>query len=223
MEFVFVVPRRDLFPDHFPQGFHAFGEGRPSASFQAALEQHGFFVERARAEVSPQWKQIIPYNVVVVGENVLLLRRKTGGGEQRLHHKLSIGVGGHLNPEDVDGSRDPLPRGTARELDEELDIRGTYTVERIGLINDDANPVGAVHVGLVQVVRVEGTVEIREKDVLEGRLVRPSELTRELREGANFETWSARLVEVLPTLLAATHNQTLTHAGSRSALVSNGN
>jgi predicted NUDIX family phosphoesterase len=69
------------------------------------------------------------------------------------------------------------------------------------LINDDANPVGAVHLGLVQIVRVPGRVEIREKHVLEGHLVSPAELRDRLAQGANFETWSARLVEALSDLL----------------------
>ena len=198
MEFVFVVPRRELFPDHFPQGFTPFGDGYSSAHFDGVVRRHGFFVERARAETNPDWKQVIPYNVVAVGGEVLLLRRTAQGGEARLHDKLTIGVGGHLNPEDLDEHavvRDPLARGTARELAEELVIDGATTVVPLGLINDDANPVGAVHVGLAQLVLVAGTVEIRETQVLEGRLVGPAELGERLLQGANFETWSARLIE----------------------------
>jgi predicted NUDIX family phosphoesterase len=215
MEFVFVVPRRALFPDRYPQGFAPFGSpddgasgvveraGPSRADFEAVVARHGFFVERARAEVEPEWKQVIPYNVVVAGAEILLLRRTSRGGEARLHHKLTIGVGGHLNPEDLGPSgRDPLERGTARELAEELEIDGPYEVEPIGLINDDSNPVGAVHVGLAQIVRVSAGVAIREKDVLEGRLVRPEELTKLRDEGANFETWSALLVDELPRILA---------------------
>jgi predicted NUDIX family phosphoesterase len=204
MEFVFVVPRRELFPDHYPHGFVPFGEGWSAARLHEVIERHGFFVERARAEITPEWKQIIPYNVVACGNEVLLLRRTKQGGEARLHHKLTIGVGGHLNPEDLEGvlGRNPVPRGTARELAEELSIEGSYELEPLGLINDDANPVGAVHVGLAQLVRVQGSVSIRETDVLEGRLAQPTELAAMLRDGANFETWSAQLVAALPALLA---------------------
>ncbi len=206
MEFVFVVPRRELFPDHYPHGFVPFGEGFAAERLRTVVERHGFFVERVRAEVTPEWKQVIPYNVVVVDGEVLLLTRTPKGGEARLHNKLTIGVGGHLNPEDLDpthAKRDPLPRGTRRELEEELAIEGSFEIEPVGLINDDSNAVGAVHVGLVQIVRVRGRVEIREKDVLEGRFVRPSELTERLAQGANFETWSAKLVAALPALLRA--------------------
>ncbi len=201
MEFVFVVPRRDLFPDHFPQGFTPFGAAWSLERFVECVTAHGFFVERARAELEPRWKQVIPYNVVVVDGKVLLLRRTARGGEARLHDKLSIGVGGHLNPVDLDGApspRNPLPRGSQRELDEELELHGEYELEPIGLLNDDANPVGAVHVGVVQCVRLRGRVEIREKEVLEGELVSPHELLERRRAGANFETWSAKLVDHLP-------------------------
>jgi predicted NUDIX family phosphoesterase len=93
--------------------------------------------------------------------------------------------------------RKPLPRGTRRELEEELVLAGDYEIEPIGLMNDDANAVGAVHVGVVQRVRVRGRVEIREKDVLEGHLVSPRELLERRQAGANFETWSAKLVDRL--------------------------
>lgn len=201
MEFVFVVPRRELFPDHYPQGFQPFDASCSLARILECIETHGFFVERARAEREPRWKQVIPYNVVLVDEQVLLLRRTSRGGEARLHDKLTIGVGGHLEPIDLQGApspRNPLPRGARRELDEELAIEGEFELEPIGLMNDDSNPVGAVHVGVVQRVRLRGRVEIREKDVLEGHLVSPQELVERRRAGANFETWSAKLVDYLP-------------------------
>lgn len=206
MEFVFVVPRRELFPDHYPHGFTPFGPSFSQSRLLEVVAREGFFVERARAELTPQWKQIIPYNVVLVGDDVLLLRRTARGGEARLHDKLTIGVGGHLNPIDLDSAeatRNPLPRGARREIDEELVVDGAYEIEPIGLMNDDSNPVGAVHVGVVQLVRVRGSVEIREKDVLEGRLVRPQELVERRQAGANYESWSAILVDRLSEWLPA--------------------
>lgn len=146
---------------------------------------------------------------------VLLMRRLSKGGESRLHDKLSIGVGGHVNPvdhteggactgeatSDSGARRDPLREGTRRELDEELELDGAYTVRPVGILNDYSNAVNAVHVGLVQVVHVSGDVRIRETDVLEGELVRPSDLSNRLAEGADFETWSRILVERLDEVL----------------------
>jgi predicted NUDIX family phosphoesterase len=64
VEFVFVVPRRELFPDSYPHGFTPFGAGGiERAAFERTAATHGFFVERARAEREPDWKQIIPYTI----------------------------------------------------------------------------------------------------------------------------------------------------------------
>jgi len=215
MEFVFVVPRAELFPESYPQGFVAFGPAFPSESFETAIARHGYFVERGHAERTPALKQVIPYSIVVREGEVLLLHRLAKGGEERLVDKLSIGVGGHINPEDAPAAssrgseREPgssrraaLDAGTRREIREELELSGDYSVRRIGILNDDSNPVGAVHVGLVQLVAVAGPVRVREEEVLRGRFASPAELSELLASGANFETWSARLVERLHDLLA---------------------
>lgn len=213
MEFVFVVPRGKLFPEFYPQGFCPFGEDLDRDAFEAAAGQFGFFVEREHAEGNPDLKQIIPYSIVVRDGEILRLRRLSKGGERRLHNKISIGVGGHINPEDLDGvapadrqsdSAALFEAGSHRELHEELVLGDRYTVTRVGILNDDSNPVGAVHVGLVQLVHATGDVTIREEDILEGLFVPPGDLQEQLAEGANFETWSATLVARLTELIQET-------------------
>ncbi len=212
MEFVYVVPRGDLFPECYPQGFHPFGESNALPSFLDAVAK-GFFVERAHAERNPELKQVIPYSIVVREGDIMLLRRLSAGGEARLHNKLSIGVGGHINPEDLKGSaahpdgRNPadlLKAGSLREIHEELIVEGDVDIQHVGILNDDSNPVGAVHVGWVQLVQVKGDVSIRERDTLQGTFVEPSELCRRAGEGANFETWSTILVASLQDILPRT-------------------
>jgi predicted NUDIX family phosphoesterase len=207
MEFVYVVPREALFPDAYPHGFVRQG-GALLRTFERVLAQ-GFFVERERAERSPQWKQVIPYSVLISSGSILLLERLKAGGEARLHHKLSIGVGGHVNPEDLAASVEAgsdrgfgmLDAGTRRELSEELALEGQLAIERVGLINDDSNSVGAVHVGLVQRVVVQGPIAIRETNALRGQLVEPDALRGLLTQGANFESWSALLIAHLDEIL----------------------
>jgi predicted NUDIX family phosphoesterase len=232
MEFVYVVPRIELFPDCYPQGLTLFGHaqagsrlhprpqngssggagigalcpglsGPETERLRLAIVERGFFVERDYAERTPSWKQVIPYSIVSVDGRILLMRRLSGGGDSRLFDKLSIGVGGHINPADVGtrGTVDPVLAGTRREIAEELEIRGTYELQAIGLLNDDSNPVGAVHVGWVQVLLVNGSVGIREEGVLEGRLATVAELRELLASGANFESWSRILVQHLEALL----------------------
>jgi predicted NUDIX family phosphoesterase len=249
MEFVFVIPRPNLFPESYPHGVQFFDEGESkdavetgttAEAFATCVREHGFFVEREYAERTPALKQVIPYSLVVrqgdgEGPEVLCLRRTKAGGEARLHDKLSIGVGGHINPVDMqdespeassdspnegyaqgrDGS-DPIAAATRREVaEEELSIEGPYTVHRVGLLNDDSNSVGAVHVGLVQVIAVNGPVAIREVDQLEGSFVSVAELRRLDATGANFETWSSLLLSELDHLVSIPANTTA-HLGHNS-------
>jgi predicted NUDIX family phosphoesterase len=230
MEFVFVVPRSRIFRGFYPQGLVPFGAEFSLEEFLVEVRKHGFFVERDVAERTPEWKQVIPYSVVTCDTRVLLTRRLGTGGEARLHDKLSIGIGGHINPEDAlpeaetaavevpgdgdgraawtgeansskDPREDPVAAGTRREVEEELSIHGEVSVRPVGILNDDSNAVGAVHVGLVQVLQVRGDVKIREREILEGELVPPADLHARLRQGANYETWSRILVERLDEIL----------------------
>lgn len=219
MEFVYVIRREDLFPDCYPQGFAPFEGPSEQAAFVDLARTKGFFVERAYAERTPGLKQLIPYCVLTCEDRILVLKRLAAGGEARLHDKLSIGVGGHINPPDAtvlkrgpagsptpDPERqhdpnDPIANATRREIAEELEIEGSYDVRTVGILNDDSNSVGAVHVGIVQHVTVYGSVGIRERDQLEGECVTRTELRGMYSEGANFETWSSMLIPRLDDVL----------------------
>jgi predicted NUDIX family phosphoesterase len=201
MEFVFVAPREAVFPSFYPQGLHAFSAESEAREFLARLSGHGFFVERERAERTPIWKQVIPYCVVAADGEVLLTRRRTKGGEARLHDKLSIGIGGHINPVDRAEGVDLLLAAARREIEEELEVRGEYGLRLVGFLNDDSNPVGAVHLGLVFVANPTGAVSIREEDVLEGHMVALEDLRARHSRGDNFETWSSILVANLERFL----------------------
>lgn len=223
MEFVYVVERARLFDLSFPHGFVAAAgsaEVRQAAADRIArMRTHGFFVERRAAEQNSAWKQVIPYVVVKRGDALLLLERKKKQGEARLHGKLSIGVGGHINPIDGaadaggkagGGARDALHRdvllaGLERELEEELDVQGRLEVKAAGFLNDDSTDVGAVHYGLVAVADArDAQVAIRETEMMEGRFV-PRAALQELHRTARerFETWSSLLIDQLDAVLAA--------------------
>ncbi len=216
MEFVFVIPRHELFSTSYPHGLARFGQELSEAAFHACVEEHGFFVEREYAERTPALKQVIPYTIVVRGSEpceVLCLRRTKRGGERRLHDKLSIGVGGHINPVDLPDEaprgvavrRNPIPAATRREVaEEELVIRGKYELRSVGLLNDDSNPVGAVHVGFIQVLAVDCPVEVRETEQLTGQFVSPADLRRMREGGANLESWSSLLIQELDHLVPET-------------------
>ena len=115
-------------------------------------EGNHFFVPRAEAEEDPSLKQLIPYVVVTSGGKLLHYRRGSGSGEKRLLKKGSIGIGGHIN--DGDGLGEAFDaaayqRALMRELQEELAIESCFIERPLALLNDDTNPVGAVHLGIV--------------------------------------------------------------------------
>jgi predicted NUDIX family phosphoesterase len=150
--------------------------------FDLIVERH-FFIDRPTAEVSPQYKQIIPYVLIRHGDSWFLLQRTSRQTESRLHDKLSLGIGGHVNPDTPD-----LLDGLQKELEEELDVSGDYDISFVGILNDDTTEVGRVHLGAVYVLDArDAAVEVRETEKMTGRWVSRTELAG-LRD--RMETWS---------------------------------
>jgi predicted NUDIX family phosphoesterase len=187
-ELVLVLPRAAV-----PGGtdFHGLRRADPDAlgELRSAVSTHGTYMERPAAEQDARFKQLIPYVVVLDGENVFLMQRTDAGGDARLHGRASIGVGGHLNP--VDDGADALMTGLHREWAEELDADWAPEFTLVGLLNDDSNPVGSVHLGVVFSVEARGrAVAVRESEKLSGAFAAPSVV---IAAWDRLETWS-RLV-----------------------------
>ena len=164
-----------------------------------AVREHGRYVPRPAAELEPDLKQLIPYVVVRQDPKLFLMERSTAGGDARLHGKASIGVGGHLNP--VDRGEDPLLDGLRREWSEELVAEFDPDFRLIGFLNDDSNPVGSVHLGVVFTVDADGhAVSVREHEKLTGRFATPEEV---LAAWERLETWSQLTFVALNTEAAA--------------------
>lgn len=163
------------------------------------------YAKRGPLEEDPSRKQLIPYVVVTRGEDIFTMRRKRASREARLHDKRSIGVGGHLCAEDGAPRRasafDEITAGMMRELGEELALSSrpaTHEIFYRGLINDDTNEVGQVHLGIVYHLNIAESVEIsvRETEKLEGSWSKLDELVLEASE-EKLETWSALLLDPL--------------------------
>lgn|ERR1035437_3194891 len=151
-----------------------------------------FFLDRAAAENDPSHKQLIPYCIFRHGDRILHYTRGKSGGESRLHAKLSVGVGGHVNPVDTDAGRsgpDTYHAAVTREIEEELELPGKHPHRIIALLNDDSNPVGQVHLGIVHLVDLDSDdVRSREDALAELAFSPLSELSGPLFE--RLETWS---------------------------------
>lgn len=191
-ERVLVLPRESV-----PGGCDFHGVRPADAGdlelLRAAVAAHGRYLDRPAAEVDPSFKQLIPYVVVRDGDRVFLMHRTEAGGDPRLHGRASIGVGGHLNP--VDDGQDPLMAGLRREWDEELEADWDPEFTLVGLLNDDGNEVGAVHLGVVFSVEAAGRpVAVRERDKLTGAFATNDALRA---SGDRLETWSVLVAEAL--------------------------
>ena len=199
-EKVFVVPRAELLTlsAELPSGFRPATAENVDSIYVAAMRRWGRFVVRAEAEENPEWKQIIPYCLLAAGDRVFLMRRRRGGGEARLHDKYSLGVGGHINPVDAEASSeagDVLTAALRRELSEELWLDQPASPRLIGVLNDDSDPVGQVHLGIVYRLEVdESKVAVREHDALEGRFVEPAGVVAVMDR---LESWSRMLAASL--------------------------
>ena len=194
MEQVFGVPTSQL-ESEIPRfrGFQTATE--ELGAWASRWESRGEFRGRDVVEDDPSFQQLIPYVALTCRGTVLRMRRLVGGGEERLHGKGSIGVGGHVNPEPP-GSEPLLVRGLRRELDEEVDLAGVElsTPELLGFLRDPSNAVGSVHFGLACRVECSDPVPIRETETLVGEWVPAAELAGEVE---TMETWSQFFVPAI--------------------------
>jgi predicted NUDIX family phosphoesterase len=195
-EQVLVVPRRLLDELGSFQGFCP----EPQRYLEVFLRrENNFFAPRSTAETDPSLKQIIPYAVFTHGDRVLRYVRGGKSGEKRLVAKASIGIGGHINDAD-EGlfafNEDAYRIAVEREITEELKLGGGFSDRVIGLINDDSNEVGQVHLGVVHLVELE-SAEVQPGEAAIAKLEFVSrETLRAERE--NLETWSQIALDHLP-------------------------
>lgn len=152
---------------------------------QFILREHSY-LPREQAEQDARFKQIIPYVLIRRGERYYLLQRLKKQTETRLHDKLSLGVGGHINPAE-EASGDPLQAGLLRELGEEVDVEDVRSLRCVGLINENDGGVSDYHTALVYLLETEGEVRVRETEKMSGRWVTPAELREKF---SALETWS---------------------------------
>jgi predicted NUDIX family phosphoesterase len=148
------------------------------------------FRPRWEVEDDPGFKQIIPYVIFRSGGAVFCYTRGRSQGEARLHRLRSLGVGGHVAEADADGraTLDAYEMALRRELDEEVAIQSAGSIRRVGLINDDSNPVGQVHLGVVHLYELQRPAITPREDGLAGAEFLALGQIRELR--SQFETWS---------------------------------
>ncbi|MFD2829198.1 DNA mismatch repair protein MutT [Corticicoccus populi] len=195
-EQILVVPRTQLFNNE-TNAFNGF-IGKDDARYDEIVGTFGGFEVKRRGDMEedPSYKQLISYVIIRSQDDAetLVYKRLGGGGEERLHGLLSIGVGGHMNDvSEAEDIKEKLFINAERELSEEVDLSGSDLdqIEILGLINDDDNEVGKVHIGLVLKVNVQkDSVKNMEADTLSLSW----ENNQDLSSMSPYESWSELII-----------------------------
>lgn len=148
----------------------------------------GEYKVRNEMETTPEYKQIIPYIMIRNSANqILCYKRSTKGAEKRLHEKLSIGVGGHIeeegemfinneiyfNEHKIVGRTWDFFNDLVREVHEEIGFKPILdnNLSLYGYINDNNTDVGKVHLGIVFCYDIDDNFDVKkgETDILINR------------------------------------------------------
>jgi len=103
---------------------------------------------RSDAESDERNKQIIPYMIFCYDSKIFLMQYGIKSSAKTLSKKYTLGIGGHLWINDISPNV-PLVKWGRREFDEEVFYFDDRSEKIIGFVNDDSNPVGRVHFGVV--------------------------------------------------------------------------
>jgi predicted NUDIX family phosphoesterase len=159
--------------------------------------------QRASLETDNTFRQVLPISVFTHQGKVWAYRRTSKGGDDRLHSKISVAVGGHWDMEDlvlVNGVIDlheSLNKAMERELGEEIrltsSIISSTTLEKKICCSD--TEVDSLHLGIVHVHELDGDGIHPIEDQLESiGFASPTEL---LVGDYNLETWAKIICNIL--------------------------
>lgn len=197
---IMVVNNAKLFGKDYFEGFSP----ASSVDFLSRMLMHYEFMKRKFAEHDLNFKQPIPYAVIVNPKLKLVFGFKRSGDknayhENRLHGKWALGVGGHIEPVDTEASSDddPIYFGLLREIEEEVNIKGSKNIKLLGYINHTLVEVDKYHLGLLYLVETDATeVSLNEPEIEFGKLMSVSEFENIFNtEGATLESWGKIALE----------------------------
>lgn len=190
-----LVVKRDTLFDGETNAFNGF-ISKDDNRYKEIVKTFGEFEVKRRGDMEedPSFKQLISYCIIRNNDETLVYKRLDGGGETRLHGLLSIGVGGHMNDVESEAAIEGKLRvNAARELEEEIGLStdDVKNIEIHGLINDDGNDVGKVHIGLVLKIDIEKDKVINnEEDTIALEWVKNDVL----ETMSPYESWSELII-----------------------------
>ncbi len=187
-EKVMVVLREELFKDGIWYGLKT----KDVEKYTRLISNSHKFMARGDVEDDGRWQQIIPYIVFENRGRIFLMHRKADHTDKRLANNFSIGIGGHINRGDIRGAN--IISWAQREFGEEVSYKGKYKAKFLGLLNDDSNEVGLVHLGLVILFSGDSDEIAVRDEHKSGELVPMGKLKKYYK---GMETWSRIVVDFL--------------------------
>lgn len=189
-ESILVVKREHLFSLHYPawQGIEQSSINR----YVDIIATHQEYQPRSSMELDANYKQIIPYMIFTYADRYFMMQRTAITSEQRLKNKYSLGIGGHVRQQDVIGN--DLMVWAQREFYEEIAYNGSMKVTPLGVLNDDSNEVGRVHLGLVLLLEGDSADIAVKSELKSGQLLTLSECKAYYD---HLESWSTYVVDML--------------------------
>ena len=156
-------------------------------------EKNYAYMLREKAEISNEYKQIIVYGLLKYKNQFLSYRRGIKLKEKRLFKKYSIGIGGHISTNDPIMFNTPFDQALKREISEEVYIKEKYSMKTVGMINDDSDSVGKVHIGIIYLINIQDKkVEAKEKSINEIDFFSIKKLSENIDM---YENWSKICIE----------------------------
>ena len=168
-ENILVIKRHHLFTNNTWNGLHT----KNFSHFQHIIQHKKEFLDRAKMEKDPTYKQVIPYLIFTHNEQFFFMQRQSNASETRLRNKYALGIGGHIRQEDME--QDSVFSWAEREFHEEISYNGNLTIQPIGILNDDSNDVGKVHLGLILMLQGDSNIINIKSELKSGRLISLSE------------------------------------------------
>ncbi|MEX2028303.1 MAG: dCTP deaminase [Candidatus Curtissbacteria bacterium] len=187
-EKVMVVSRGELFKNGIWHGLKT----RDVEKYTRLISNSHKFMTRGDVEEDARYQQIIPYIVFENRGRIFLMHRKADHTDRRLANNYSIGIGGHVNKGDIHGAN--IISWAKREFEEEVSYKGKYKAKFLGVLNDDSNSVGLVHLGLVILFSGDSDEIAVRDEHKSGELVELGGLKKYYK---GMETWSQIVYDFL--------------------------
>lgn len=167
-------------------------------------------IQKIPAEKDPSFQQIIPYVVLIHNGKIFLYERPSKGvtNEDRYSRKLSIGLGGHIEPiDESEDDKDLIVKSIQREIQEEVGYYEKLFVNHKGYINftpkviETSNQdLDLFHFGVIFTAEIKENNFTSNKEVVHGSFKTKEEL-KSSEVYNRLENWSRVLVENIDRII----------------------